>query len=446
MASQKLVPKRAFFIFLLGIFSTLILLLDVCTLAPGFRAYSNSTREDGAYQLANNEYNPEQASNPSSMGDPLGTTDDEDGDDYHISHNNELSSSEQHNRVEDQELHLDMVVFLAGETANELLKMAQGHVIQSIASKLDPPIHLSLRYRVRNKPKSKYARGEIQDCFYNFDVNRVDLFEFEEDVHDEMWNNQTSVIQDLLQIDASELLIIEGQEYNETSIEFRLKQIRALTNQMASANKLIQSNDDSKPILSTPHLMTSDMFDILSGQALDKYYQELRELFSFNEERCCEDVPEPDETVFHVRGFKQEIPYHRDKYDAWPKIASEMLIPDLQEGDKVVVLAGKDGLVNVTEYKEVFEERGIETRASKNVKGIHDFCQLLKAKKEVIGNLHSTYFTWGAMFGSSEKVVIYSPMIPYEYPFLPNFPSYNFTHPYLKSRNLTTLILQHKKY
>ena len=387
-------------------------------------------------------------------------------DEYDTPHNTEnlllltstssSSSSSEHNVV-GQELHLDLLVYLRGEMANELLKMAQGHVIQSIASNLDPPIHLTLRYKVHSRHKSKYARDTIQDCFYNFEKDNVNMSEFGDDEDEEFWNNQTSIIQDLLQNKGSEVLLTDTEGYdettiffirngedgrfNETSIVLKLQQIRTIANQMASANKLIQTNDDSKPILSTPYLRTDDFFEIQSPQVLDKYYEELRELFSFNEERCCEETPEPDDTVFHVRGFKEELPSHREWWDAWPEITLEKLIPELEEGDKVLVLPGKNNVVNVTEYKEFFGKRGIQTRGSKNKAGTQDFCQLLKAKKGVVGNFYSTFYLWGALFGSAEKVVIYSQFPRKEHPFLPDYSSYNFTHPFLKSRNITAFPL-----
>ena len=143
---------------------------------------------------------------------------------------------------------------------------------------------------------------------------------------------------------------------------------------------------------------------------LDQYYQEFRDLFLFNESRCCFDVPEEDDTVFHIRGFKSELAKstYSSLWDAEPDIAYEKLIPELREGDKVLILPGKNLVVNVTAYKEEFDKGGIQTRSSKNKGGIYDFCQLLKAKKEVIGNYYSTFFLWGAMFGTAKKVVIYS--------------------------------------
>ena len=68
---------------------------------------------------------------------------------------------------------------------------------------------------------------------------------------------------------------------------------------------------------------------------------------------------------------------------------STRLLEHLGDGDKVAIVPGKKYTVNATEYEEELRKRGIKTRVSRNppLAGMLDFCQLQKAKMEIVGNV-----------------------------------------------------------
>ena len=118
----------------------------------------------------------------------------------------------------------------------------------------------------------------------------------------------------------------------------------------------------------------------------------------------------------------------------------ERLLEHLEDGDIVAIVLGKKYAVNATEYEEALRKWGLKTRVSRNpsLAGMLAFCQLQKTKKEIVGNVRSTFYMWAAIFGEAEKVKNYA---LYRHEGWPVFSTFNFTNPYLKARTFTELIL-----
>ena len=377
-----------------------------------------------------------------------------------IDTNGNTSNGETEEKLVGTEVYLDLVIDLSGQTMNHILKIAKGVVIRKIASELSPPIHLNFRFGTQGIHKNIFARLELRRCFENLgdEKLKVPLDEFNikagTNYNWGMFQNQTVIIEDMLKGEdenttalgdkAGSLFSLTNVDDSE-AIKERLKLIREIINRMDAAGILIQSNHSSNPLLSTPHIQVTDMFDIHSPSMVDLFYNDLEDYFAFNESACCREVPKEDETVVHIRGFRNELPRIRKFWDGSPVEMSTRVLGHLGEGDKVAIIPGKKGQVNATEYEEEMRKRGMKTRVSKNppLAGMVDFCQLKKAKKEIVGNVRSTYYMWASVFGDAKKVLNYA---LYRHTIWAEFSTFHFTNPHLKSRNFTELLLNDREW
>ena len=147
---------------------------------------------------------------------------------------------------------------------------------------------------------------------------------------------------------------------------------------------------------------------------IERYYHKLREFFAFDYDAsaCCNPAlaPDPDESVYHFRNFRAELrqPRFRQKYpELGPQQAARDLVGHLPRGSKVALLSRVvDG--NVQRHVAAFEERGLRVRIITGNSGEQDFCFLLSAEKEIIGNGKSTYFFWAGLLGSAKTVRLHA--------------------------------------
>lgn len=234
-----------------------------------------------------------------------------------------------------------------------------------------------------------------------------------------------------------------------------------------------KSNTEPPSLLTMPFLY-SDSMD--NNVLIDRYLPIFRQLFQINP-ACCpsqDRLPQPDESVFHFRNFAHEF-HVNHSYDAptfeevTPNQTVHSLFSHVSEGDKVVIATRhySDGGVGgdhprgfsstdpdpiVQAHVQALEERGIKVRvlgydledggndaagmarASSHgpTSGIHDFCFLLHAQKELVGNYRSTFSFWAAILGKAHRALLYtihSPAIKLRFgPFIKSRFEYRWQH------------------
>ena len=142
---------------------------------------------------------------------------------------------------------------------------------------------------------------------------------------------------------------------------------------------------------------------------MNQYWDDLADIFTFNHNECCLEIPHKDETVLHIRGFDVEMPQAYDK-KGWRELdpiqTSNNLLQHLNAGDKVAIIGRfPDKIANFT---ATLQDRGLQVRSITNQNGVQDFCFLKSATKEIIGGLRTTFFRTAALLNDQvANVTIY---------------------------------------
>ena len=191
-------------------------------------------------------------------------------------------------------------------------------------------------------------------------------------------------------------------------------------------------NNNNNSTIHTPHVYSEQM---TSDYCLDTIYHNLREFFQLDEKTNCKLIPEVNETVLHLRNFIAEMP-RRGKGLGFEELdpirAASELFANHQSGDKVAIISRMDN--NIDKYKEALEMKGLKVRYIQGQTGNEDFCFLIKAKKEIIGQTRSTFGYWASILGNMKHARLYSVDTPNTRRRDVHYYSYNFTNLQLKNR------------
>mmetsp|Transcript_43428 Transcript_43428/g.85291 ORF Transcript_43428/g.85291 Transcript_43428/m.85291 type:complete len:286 (+) Transcript_43428:3-860(+) len=112
---------------------------------------------------------------------------------------------------------------------------------------------------------------------------------------------------------------------------------------------------------------------ITYGFDLDRFYDRIRDYFRFdyNKLSCCDVRPDPDESVFHLRNFRQE--FNRNKNgQGYEELSPDQVAKDLfghLKREETVVIEKRYADVDdkeVRPYVEALEKRGLTVRVLKN--------------------------------------------------------------------------------
>jgi hypothetical protein len=119
------------------------------------------------------------------------------------------------------------------------------------------------------------------------------------------------------------------------------------------------------------------------------------------------------------------------------KTATELL-GHLKRGDKVAMTSRYHN-DETKLYVQALEARGLQVRVVTGQSGMQDFCFLVKAQKELVGNAISTYCKWAALLGDATIARLYITDRPYFHHLskgydLVSFFGYNWTNPTLQRR------------
>jgi hypothetical protein len=156
----------------------------------------------------------------------------------------------------------------------------------------------------------------------------------------------------------------------------------------------------------TPFVRTKSMANI---PLIDRYYDELHELFTFNQHQCCHDLPDTDETVLHLRGFEVEYPTIVTKLgfkDLNVRQITYELLGHLSAGEKVAVVSQFQEKI-LANYTVALRDRGLQVRFVTGQTGPQDFCFIRSATKGLYGDYFSTFFRAAALFSDSAKNVTF---------------------------------------
>jgi hypothetical protein len=269
---------------------------------------------------------------------------------------------------------------------NNLHKIAFGRGLQLLAKERGITTNLVLRHQ--EQPKWKLGQILIKKCFpnlRNFDFEVGNRPEFQERVIEQKMLAPGLKLEVQFKDDAT------------TTVDYVLENLQQLLNETTS----YRINHPTNNNIHVPFIYSDKLVE---HNFLDRFKDDFQQLFAFDDEACCAQLPEPDENVFHFRNFKSELTDATDKLgftELGPQQTAEELFGGLSRGDKVAMLSRfKTG--DVQQYVQALEDRGTQVRLISGQTPVQDFCFLKNAKKEVVGSEISTFFVWAAYLGRSK--------------------------------------------
>jgi len=352
-----------------------------------------------------------------------------------------------------QMVNVDLVVWLSGEFGNNLLKIASGKIIQLIALE-DGRFNFTLRYLSQGFSKSNKARNEVHKCFSrHFSRDKVNLNEWAANTEEwkQIIQDQSTIVESYF-TDwdepklASRLLTIET--LTNESIHSFLDHLEDVTNRMypPAVNPFIYQNESAfqdkgkqnelgRDSISVPFVIAQvfplRQISLLGNNSLsspflidnawpsypllDRYWDDLSELLTFNETACCKERPDVDETVLHIRGFTIEMSKRGDALgfrELNPTQTAYQFLDHLQSGEKVAIV-GRPSATDLQNFTQALRDRGLQVRFVKGHDSTEDFCFIKTATKEIAGGERSTFFRVAALLSDTVKNVT---LFCYDYP------------------------------
>lgn len=283
----------------------------------------------------------------------------------------------------------------------------------------------SARVALRHQEHNKWIRGakDLQRCFPN--TNQFNFSEANNQDFTDMWKMQHQLFGGEEGVGAQPPF----SEINTNDEQKIATGLRAFTTAAYEKHAIVY-NAASRSNVSMPFLFANE-FQLLDKLA-DQFYEENRQFFRLNE-TCCKEKADPDESVFHYRNFKNEMPKVWQSFgfhEASPLQAANNLFGHLRKGDKIAIVT-RFSQETALPYVVAFEERGFKVRVIEGQDGPADFCFLMSAKKEVVGMIISTYLMWAGYLGNASRVIAYSLASSNH---RHNVPNHNATSPGLKGK------------
>jgi len=301
---------------------------------------------------------------------------------------------------------ISMILKLGGELANHLSYFTHAYTRKLAIERDYPSLTIDLIAEHQVERKWKGAFRDATKCFpnlrkINFHGGRWDPEFLEREEQQRTWIGEDQM--GLLNVDNRNCA--EGQQCWRKAADLLLN----LTQQqrLFVSNETIQEPVDAN--VSMPFLRNWQM--TFADEYTDEFFDEVKKFLYFDETACCGSFPEPDETVFHLRNFALEGRglLGRGFHEMSPNGTATQLLAHLKAGSKVVIVsrfANKPEFYQ--KYKEAMEAVGLKVRVAPVQSGPHDFCFLMKTKKELIGMATSTYSIWAGLLGEAERAVFYA--------------------------------------
>jgi len=293
-------------------------------------------------------------------------------------------------------LQLDLFIFLTGRLGNNLLEIAYGKIIQLLALE-DGRFNFTIRCLWNTGMKTEISVEELHTCFSKyFSKESVNLMEWQ--IGTPQWKKkvqeQNHQISTVFPEWEHPMLAAEMLTFVDSTIESIQSKFDLLANVINRMEHYL------------PFVLTKSMANI---PLIDRYYDELHELFTFNQHQCCRDTPDADETVLHIRGFEVEIPNIVNLFgfkDLNVHQITYELLGHLTEGEKVAVVSPWEEKV-LANYTDALRNRGLHVRYVNGQTGPQGFCFLRSATKGLYGDYFSTYFRFAALFSDTAKNITF---------------------------------------
>jgi hypothetical protein len=258
----------------------------------------------------------------------------------------------------------------------------------------------SARVALRHQENNKWHRGyrDLQRCFPK--TNQFDFSEANNKEFGDIWKMQHQLFGGNERVGAS-------SPFNEINM-YDKQQIAVGLKSFASAayeRHALFYNAASKSNISLPYLFANYIQKV--DPLADQFYDENRQFFHFSESSCCKLKADSDESVFHYRNFKQEMPNRWNSlgyHEADPQQTVNDLLGHLKEGDTIAIVTRFSG-ESAQSYVDAFEARGLKVRVVDGQDGPADFCFLMSARKEVVGLTKSSYLMWAGYLGNATRVI-----------------------------------------
>jgi hypothetical protein len=279
-----------------------------------------------------------------------------------------------------------IVIQLMGEMGNNLHKISHGLGLQIRASQNNITTNLVLKHQ--NHKKWYSASQNIKKCFtklrdFDFSAgNRAEMRERE--LAQKLW----------LGAKCLPLVNIVNVDYNSTSLV-----LKTLQDVLLKGEQIPKTEEHAKIVL--PYVLADPHMKIIGMTQMYQFPREFREFFQFDDEACCAQIPDEDESVFHFRNFKTELVSATEMLgfeELSPEKTANELFGKLPVGSKVAITTRFNN-ENTQKYVKALEQRGLRVRVVSEQTSVQDFCFLKHAKKELVGMLSSTFFLWAAFLG-----------------------------------------------
>lgn len=255
----------------------------------------------------------------------------------------------------------------------------------TVSYRLKEKFNISSHIRFRHQDRRKWVNGynSMQSCFPKF--RGVDFSFFNSPNFKPLMDSQP----------------ISPMEDPDEIVRFALNH----SSKFRSSN----GTHPSSPFIYLKNAMVSSN-DIEKAQIL-----RFRNLFQFDMDnpKCCNPQISPyaNETVFHFRNFKKEMP-RRYKSLGFAEIDAnetfQELFSDAKLQDHVAIVTRFDNDEETKNIANVLKSNGLRVRIIGGQSGEQDFCFLLKSKKKIVGSVRSTFFIWAGLLGNSSLVHSYA--------------------------------------
>lgn len=281
-----------------------------------------------------------------------------------------------------------IVVQLSGEMGNNLHKIAFARGLQLQAQQRGVSTNLILRHG-DDDGKWKRSRSLIVQCFpqlSHLDFTAGNTAEYRERILQQKM---------LFGGKAAGLLIDNKEDETVTRVLNHLQHL--VVNE---TTPFIRAEVPVDARIRLPMVISNEM---VRHTYLDRFKNDFQHFFAFDDEACCAQIPEPDESVFHFRNFQQELKGVTKRLgfrELNPRQTAEQLFGRLKKGDKVAMISRFKNDVT-QQYVQALEDRALQVRLVSGQSPVEDFCFLKRAQKEMVGSEISSFFVWAAYLGSA---------------------------------------------
>lgn len=325
-----------------------------------------------------------------------------------------------------------LVIQLRGEMGNHLSAIAHGMGIQwYFADHFDLELQPLLRHQVLesdprqqkgespiDSPKWEFTARNLQQCFPNL---RGNDWEFRRGSQwTEFYQRQQELAEWQAPLIRNKLSLINGRPWLGVRKDRQPVNTRDLSEAKSTVQSLWENNpaehfarnpQQRKPASPTASISMPFFYsDSLENTfLLDNYVDNIQALFQYDYEACCgKEVPRNDETVLHFRNFQTELKELTSGLeDVTPRQTSNILLNHLKPGESVAITTRFYNQAVIDLERELMQ-KGLQVRVIHGQSGMEDFCFLLKAKKELVGNFQSTFVFWAAMLGQARTARLYT--------------------------------------